>query len=65
MVARSYFPSVIQSPVNCGAVAMLAGLIIVPVVSWITPKLGIEDVDSMFECYKKEVVVQAKESLGN
>lgn len=65
MVARSYFPSVIQSPVNCGAVAMLAGLIIVPVVSWITPKLGIEDVNSMFECYKKEVVVQAKESLGN
>lgn len=65
MVARSSFPAVIQSPVNCGAVAMIAGIIIVPVVSWITPKPKAEAVEPMFECYHKVVVVKSKESLGD
>ena len=64
MVARSSFPAMLQSPINCGALAMVAGLIIVPVVSWITPKLKKEDTDEMFSCYNTEVVVSAKESLG-
>ena len=44
---------------------MLGGLIIVPVVSWITPKLKKNDVDVMFECYNQEVTVSKKKSLGN
>lgn len=65
MLFRGSFPVILRSPINCGVVAMLAGLIIVPVVSWITPKLNKQDTEAMFDCYKKEVVVQAKESLGN
>jgi SSS family solute:Na+ symporter len=65
MLFRGSFPAVLQSPINSGVVAMLAGLVIVPVVSWITPKPDKADTEVMFDCYKKEVVVQAKESLGN
>lgn len=49
-----YFPAILQSPINCGTFAMLAGLIIVPVVSFITPKNDIEKVNDMFSCYSKK-----------
>ena len=65
MVARTAFPLLLQSPINCGVIAMLGGLIIVPVVSWITPKMGNDSVEKMFECYNHEVTVPAKESLGH
>lgn len=51
------------SPINCGAVAMVGGLIIVPVVSLITPKLKKEDVEHVFACYEEEVQVTKKTSL--
>lgn len=38
LLFRSSFPVLLQSPINCGAFAMLAGLIIFPVVSLITKK---------------------------
>ncbi len=65
MVARPMFPVIMQSPINCGVIAMLGGLVIVPIVSWITPKLQREKVEEMFECYNEEVTVKATESLGN
>lgn len=49
MLVRESFPTVLQSPINCGAFAMLAGLVIVPVVSLITPKPDKEKVAEMFE----------------
>ncbi len=64
MFFRASFPAVLQSPINCGAVAMIGGLILVPVVSLITPKPQKEDVDKMFECYDEKVVVSAKNSLS-
>lgn len=64
MLFRSSFPTVIQSPINCGVIAMLAGFIIVPIVSLLTPKPDAESVDSMFSCYSRKVVVESKESLG-
>ena len=64
MVARASFPVLLQSPINCGVIAMLGGLVIVPVVSWITPKMKNEEVEKMFECYNAEVVVSKKKSLG-
>ncbi len=64
MLAREMFPVILQSPINCGVIAMLGGLVIVPVVSWVTPKLRKEDTEEMFSCYEHEVVVQSKESLG-
>ncbi len=54
MVAKPIFPVWLQSPINCGAFTMLAGLIIVPVVSLITPKLKKEKVEEVFACYEEK-----------
>ena len=64
MLIRPYFPTVLQSPINCGVIAMLGGLILVPVISLFTPKLNMEKTNEMFSCYEEEVVVHTKESLG-
>lgn len=42
----------IESPINAGAIAMVAGLIVVPLVSFITPKPSKAEVDAIFECIK-------------
>ena len=60
----AHFPTIIRSPINCGAVAMLAGLVIVPVVSFFTPKPDKALVESAFACYEKETMVPQKTSLG-
>ncbi len=57
------FPSVIQSPINCGALAMVGGLIIVPIVSLITKKPDQKLVDEAFSCYDETVVVAQKKAL--
>ena len=64
MFCKGIFPVWLQSPINCGAFAMIAGLVIVPVVSIITKAPDKEKVDGMFICYEKEVVVHSKKSLG-
>ena len=64
MLFRGSFPALLQSPINCGAVAMIGGLIIVPVVSLITPKMKKEKVDRMFNCYDRKVLVKATDALG-
>lgn len=61
---RSSFPVIMQSPINCGAIAMLAGLVIVPVVSLFTPKPDKNLVDNAFACYEKETTVSQKTALG-
>ena len=50
----------IASPINAGAIAMVAGLIVVPVVSFITPKLSGDKVNEIFECYEEKVTVEQK-----
>ena len=61
----SLFPSVLQSPINCGAFAMLAGLVLVPLVSLVTPRPERELTESAFACYEAKVVVPVKRSLGD
>lgn len=63
MLARPSLPAIIQSPINCGSIAMLAGLVIVPAVSLITPKPDREDVDRIFSCYEVTTSVKQKTSL--
>jgi SSS family solute:Na+ symporter len=63
LFARDIFPVILQSPINCGAFAMLAGLIIVPLISLITPKPDKKLVDEAFECYEKKVPAAQKNSL--
>lgn len=50
----------IASPINAGAIAMVAGLIVVPVVSLITSKLSGDKVNEIFECYEEKVTVEQK-----
>ena len=64
MLFRGSFPAILQSPINSGVIAMLGGLVIVPVVSLFTPRQKSEDVEEIFSCYQKEVKVTSKESLG-
>lgn len=51
------FIPIIKSPINCGAIAMIGSLIIVPLVSFISPKINKEKLDSIFSCYDEEVKV--------
>jgi len=53
----------IASPINAGAFVMVAGLVIVPVVSLLTPKMKKQDIEEIFECYEEKVVVELKEAL--
>lgn len=54
------FIKFIASPINAGAVAMVAGLIVVPVVSLVTPKMKKEKVEELFVCYDEKVTVEQK-----
>jgi len=63
MLIRPSFPAILQSPINCGAFCMLAGLIIVPLVSLFTPKPEKAMVDEAFSCYDLKVQVSQKRSL--
>lgn len=47
------FLKYIESSINAGALAMVGGLIIVPVVSLLTPKMKQEDIKEIFDCYEE------------
>ncbi|MBR2765578.1 MAG: sodium:solute symporter family protein, partial [Blautia sp.] len=57
MFVRASFPVLLQSPINAGAFCMIAGLIIVPVISIFTPKPDKKVVDDAFSCYEERVIV--------
>ena len=63
ITVSNMFLHFIASPINAGAVAMVAGLIIVPVVSIITPKLNKDKLESIFSCYEEKIVIEKKYSL--
>ena len=60
----SHFPAVLQSPINAGAFCMLAGLVIVPVVSLVTRPPEGERVERIFACYDRQVTVTVRDSIG-
>ena len=62
---RADFPVLLQSPINAGAFCMLAGFIIVPVISILTPKPDKKFVDDAFSCYTKTVTVRQSSALGD
>lgn len=53
----------IKSPINAGAITMLISLVLVPVVSLLTPKPGQKEMDSLFACYEEKVEVPIKRDL--
>ena len=62
---RASFPTLLRSPINAGAFCMIAGLVIVPVVSMFTAKPDQKHLDQVFSCYDRPVTVTAKQSIGN
>jgi SSS family solute:Na+ symporter len=63
VTANMLLNNVVEASV-AGALAMFAGLIVVPVVSLITPKPEKKLVEDCFACYDSKVEVQAKYALG-
>ncbi len=53
----------IQSPINAGAITMLISLILVPVVSLLTPKMEEKKMEELFQCFEQKVEVPVKKSL--
>jgi len=62
---KSSFPVLLQSPINAGAFCMIAGLVIVPVVSMFTPKPDKALVEDAFSCYEEKVLVSRSRALGD
>jgi SSS family solute:Na+ symporter len=64
MFFKDFFPTLLQSSLNAGVFCMLAGLIIVPLVSLFTKAPKAEHVEKVFSCYNTKVVVSATEAIG-
>ena len=62
---RASFPALLRSPINAGAFCMIAGLILVPVVSLFTPAPDKKLVDDAFSCYDEKVLVRQTQALGD
>lgn len=62
---NSLFPPLLRSPINAGAFCMLAGLILVPVISLFTPKPDPALVEETFSCYEEKVLVRQRQALGD
>ena len=58
------FPAPLRSPINAGVFCMLAGLIIVPIVSLVTRPPEKEHIEKVFSCYNKKVVVSVTDAIG-
>lgn len=63
ITVSNLFLHYIASPINAGAIAMIAGIIIVPVVSILTPKPDKAHIDGIFSCYEERVTITKKRSL--
>ncbi len=53
MLAKEAFPPILQSPINPGVFCMLAGLIIVPVVSFLSKAPDRKHLEKVFACFNK------------
>ena len=56
---------IFKSSINSGVVAMVGGLIIVPIVSLFTQKMDAKFVDEIFDCYEAKHEVSQKTALND
>ena len=63
LTVSNMFFKFIASPINAGAIAMVAGMFVVPIVSLVTPKMDTSHVDTVFECLEEKVVVSKRKSI--
>ena len=62
---KSVLPALLQSPITAGAFCMVAGLVIVPLVSLCTAKPDRALVEDAFSCYDEKVLVRQSQALGD
>ena len=53
----------IQSPINAGAAAMIAGLVVVPIISIVTKPMEDGEIKFVFDCYEEKHMVEEKYAL--
>jgi len=63
LTVSNMFFKFIASPINAGAIAMIAGLIVVPIISLVTPGMEKSNVDKIFECLEEKVLVSKRKSI--
>lgn len=56
---------IFRSSINSGVIAMVGGLIIVPIISCFTKKQTEQEVENIFGCYNEKVTTTKKDSLEN
>ena len=61
---KTFISPYFTSPINAGVLAMLLGLVIVPLVSLCSKERHKEEVDEMFDCYSSTVTVRATDALS-
>lgn len=64
ILAPQLFPPLLRSPINCGVLCMLAGIVFVPVISLFTKAPSAKAVDAAFAAYDAPVTVAKKDDLG-
>ncbi len=65
LTVSNMFLHFIESPINAGAAAMVLGLIVVPVVSLISPRMPKARLAEIFSCYQEETVLHKKLVVGS
>lgn len=55
VLPKSLFPALLQSPINAGAFAMLFGLLLVPLISVLTPAPDNNYIGKCFSCYGENI----------
>ena len=63
LTVLNMFFKFIASPINAGAIAMVAGMIVVPLVSFVTPKMEEAKLNDMFVCLEEKVLVSKRKSI--
>ncbi len=54
---------IFKSSINSGVIAMVGGLVIVPIVSLFTKKQNTDELEELFDCYNEKTEVPVKEHL--
>lgn len=62
---RARFPELLRSPINAGAFCMVAGLVLVPLVSVFTKAPEKAHLEDIFACYEQRVLVRQTQALGD
>jgi SSS family solute:Na+ symporter len=65
ILCKDAFPVILKSPINAGAFAMLAGLVIVPAVSAFSKPADRRAVENCFACYEQTTTAKVLQTLDS